>query len=359
MRTFLTTVLAAGLALQPQSPPITIPALLDAYAAGDYGVIARSLDSNDTFERLREELHDTAADWLERPRPFMAVFVLDLALAAHNRQFERWLTIICVGRQFISAIPAAPGLPTQGTCVPQPQIRPRPIVPDAPENAFEIAWHKTSIALLEGQRKPEYVADEGINPLKDRWAPALLPTGEPRLVDPWIALHRGFVREQEAIVSPAKLEDSGRAAIEQYDEAAKYPSTRAEALTRKAWLLLRLEEPGEALATLESLVEPAVDPAVEYWKHLFRGRVLVALGRHDEAAAAYEHARTLVPGAQAPVVGLMTLELGRDQRAEAYTWAELVRRAPDVEAHDPWWDYWSGDFRLFAERLVELRRMAR
>jgi hypothetical protein len=30
-----------------------------------------------------------------------------------------------------------------------------------------------------------------------------------------------------------------------------------------------------------------------------------------------------------------------------------------VQAHDPWWDYWSGDFRFFAERLVDLRRMAR
>jgi hypothetical protein len=39
--------------------------------------------------------------------------------------------------------------------------------------------------------------------------------------------------------------------------------------------------------------------------------------------------------------------------------AELVRRPPNVEVHDPWWDYRSGDFRLFPERLVELRRMAR
>jgi tetratricopeptide (TPR) repeat protein len=280
-------------------------------------------------------------------------------LAAHNRQFVLWLDIICTGRQFLTMIPAAPGLPTEGACMNAAQIRPRPVVPDAPENAFEVAWHKTSIALLEGQRKPEYVADEGINPLNDRLAPAPRADGEPRLVDPWIALHRGFVREQEAIVSAVKLEDSGRAAIEQYDEAAKYPSTRTEARTRKAWLLLRLGEPDEALATLDSLVEPAADPAVEYWRHLFRGRILVALGRDDEAAAAYDRARTVVPGAQAPVVGLMALELGRDQRAEAYTWAELVRRPPNVEVHDPWWDYWSGDFRLFPERLVELRRMAR
>jgi hypothetical protein len=351
--------MTVGLALQAQSPPVTIAFLLDAYAAGDYGVISRSLDSHETFERLREELHDTAPDWLGRPRPFMAVFMLDLALAAHNRQFVRWLDIICTGRQFLTMVPAAPGLPTEGACMNAAQIRPRPIVDGAPENAFEIAWHKASIALLEGQRKPEYVKDEGINPLNDRWAPAPLPNSEPRLVHPWIALHRGFVREQEAIVSPAKLEDSGRAAIEQYDEAARYPSTRAEALTRKAWLLLQFGESDEALAALDALVEPAADPAVEYWRHLFRGRTLVALGRHDEGVLAYERARTFVPGAQAPVVGLMALELGRDRRAEAYRWAEMVRRPPDVQAHDPWWDYWSGDFRFFAERLVDLRRMAR
>lgn len=351
MRILLTTVVAAGLALQAQSPPVTIATLLDAYAAGDYGVIGRSLDSEETFERLREELDDTAADWSARPPRMMAVFLLDFALAAHNRQWKHWLDVICVGRQFQTSVPVG------GSC--RKALGRRPIGLDATADAFEIAWHKTSVALLEGLRRPDYVADEGINPLNDRWTPAPRPDGEPRLVDPWIALHRGVVREQEAIVSPAKLEEGGRAAIAHYDEAARYPSTRAEALTRKARLLLQFGESDEALATLESFVEPAADPAVEYWKHLFRGRTLVALGRHDEAASAYERARTLVPGAQAPVVGLMALELGRDQRAEAYNWAELVRRPPDVQAHDPWWDYWSGDFRLFAERLVELRRMAR
>jgi tetratricopeptide (TPR) repeat protein len=343
--------MTVGLALQVQSPPVTLPFLLDAYAAGDYGVISRSLETEATFERMREELDDTSAEWQQRPRPQMAVFLIDLALAAHNRQWVHWLDIICVGRQFVTRLPIG------GSC--RKGLRPRPVGLGADDDAFEIAWHKTLVALLEGQRRPDFVADEGIGPLEDRMAPAPRPDGDPRLVDPWIAIHRGFVREQEAIVSPAKLEDSGRAAIEQYDEAAEYLSTRTEALVRKGWLLLRLGEPTAALAALESLAEPAADPAVVYWKHLFRARALVALGRQDDAMPAYERARALIPGAQAPVVGLMALELGRDRRAEAYRWAELVRRPPDVQAHDPWWDYWSGDFRFFAGRLVELRRMAR
>jgi hypothetical protein len=128
MRTLLTTAIAVGLTLQAQSLPVTITSLLDAYATGDYGVIGRSLDSEETFERLRKELHDTAPDWLERPMPFMAVFMLDLALAAHNRQFVLWLDIICTGRQFLTMIPAAPGLPTEGACMNAAQIRPRPVV---------------------------------------------------------------------------------------------------------------------------------------------------------------------------------------------------------------------------------------
>src|SRR5437016_5738214 len=62
------------------------------------------------------------------------------------------------------------------------------------EDAFEIAWHKTSIALLEGLRRPDSLEEYGIRPLTNRMAAA--PTSHPMLIDPWIEIARGVSEEQ-------------------------------------------------------------------------------------------------------------------------------------------------------------------
>jgi hypothetical protein len=86
-----------------------------------------------------------------------------------------------------------------------------------------------------------------------------------------------------------------------------------------------------------------------------RGRALEALQRDEEAAAAYERARELVPHAQAPAVALMTLALRVGNHQGAVEFADHVRHAPD-DLLDPWWEYVHGDFRFFAARMAALRR---
>jgi tetratricopeptide (TPR) repeat protein len=339
----------------------SLASLFEAYAAGDHGVIARSLSTEQAFEAVRRQLDPAVEVWKRDRQPVQSVFMLDLALAAHNRRWAYWLDVVCTAREFLTS---------------------RPLTGTSPaEDELEIAWHKASVALLSGQRRPDFVSEQGIDPLRERMAPEPAADGSPRLIDPWIVLMRGIAEEQRTIVGPMtrfvdncvarpargrrpevdsnSLAEHAPLAIAHYDEAARYPSTRAEALVRKVWLLVQLGRPTEALETLDGLSEPLGDSAVAYWRLLFRGRALAAVGRHDQAATAYEEAIAHTPGAQAPRVGLLALEFKRGRPTEAYRWAAEVRAPHGSSDRDPWWEYWSGDFRFFAERLAQLRERIR
>jgi tetratricopeptide (TPR) repeat protein len=146
--------------------------------------------------------------------------------------------------------------------------------------------------------------------------------------------------------------------VQLFDDASHYDATRAEALVRKARMLEGSGRPAEAVAALDAIAPRIDDPAIAYWRCLFRGRALGDLDRFEEAARAFEDARRLVPDAQSATVALMALELRRNRAADAYVWADAVRKAPPGMT-DPWWQYATGDFRFFAARLVTLRRMMR
>ena len=86
--------------------------------------------------------------------------------------------------------------------------------------------------------------------------------------------------------------------------------------------------------------------------------MLRALGRSDDAAAAFRAALATWPGAQSARVALMTLLVSRGEREEAAALAEAAQTAPDSE-FDPWWTYWLGDFRAYPAMLDKLRELAR
>ncbi|HUF48752.1 MAG TPA: hypothetical protein VMM93_13125 [Vicinamibacterales bacterium] len=352
-------VIAAGRPPAAQFAPQSLAPLFAAYASGDFAVVARELTSAVDFNHIREkELERTIAEWKEDRRPVQAAFLLDLALTAHNRRWDTWLDVICMGREFLTSRPLDA------------------VSPD--DDAFEIAWHKTSIALLEGQRRPDFLLGQGLEPLAERMT-AAAAIGAERLVDPWIEVAWGRLYEQRALVGttlppprncysqsrrrPAlpsggtSMKNEGPRALSHYDEAARFPSTRSEALVRKAWVLVQMGRPDDAIAALGAIDQPFGDDALRYWSQLFRGRALAALARPDEAVAAYDTALVVAPGAQAPHVGAIAVELSRNGRDEAYRRAALVRRPRDPLATDPWWVYWSGDFRLFEERMMTLRRL--
>ena len=100
------------------------------------------------------------------------------------------------------------------------------------------------------------------------------------------------------------------------------------------------------------------DQELRYFSALVRGQVLRALGRSDEAVAAFRSALATWPGAQSARVALMTLLLSRGERDGAGALAEAAQAAP-ADEFDPWWTYWLGDYRGYPVILDRLRAFAR
>jgi hypothetical protein len=122
---------------------------------------------------------------------------------------------------------------------------------------------------------------------------------------------------------------------------------------RRGFLLFRLGRRAEALAVLTATGNIA-DATLGYWAALFRGRVLETEGTPDDAAAAYERAAALFPGSQTPAVALASLWKRHDRPIDAGRWAAAVTSGQRAGL-DPWWEYWSGDYRLLTTWVAALR----
>jgi tetratricopeptide (TPR) repeat protein len=302
--------------------------LFAAYAAGDRQVLERAPAMS--LIRIRYQDVDAAiARWRKDRQPVQAVFLLELA---------RWrgVELLDKARAFVTERPDPPGR-------------------NVADDAFEVAWHKTAVSLLEGYREPATLDVHGVAALGLRMTAARQTPRDQRLVDPWVELTFGIAEEQWTITVPTSLTKRGPSAIQHFDEAAKFEATRAEALVRKASLLVRLHRPAEALTTLDTLRTD--DGTLRYWSLLFLGRALELLGRPDDAVRDYTEALTLVPRAQSPAVALTSLEMRRGRHDEAVRWA-AAGRAP-FGATDPWWEYDLGEHRLFKVRLDALRAMVK
>jgi tetratricopeptide (TPR) repeat protein len=315
----------------------------EAYAGGDVGAIAelvphRYLQAIDGVKRTEAEVDGLVDRWSSQRRAVLAVFLIELA--EHDlRGFGdgAWRSAIERGRRMLSGRPSKPG-------------------ENPHEDAFEIAWHKTAVALLGGLGSPDRLSRVAIAPLRDRLV--AVRSGEAQLVDPWIDLARAFVEEQRTLADPRTLVDRGPRVLAMYEAAAAHEQTRSEALVREAGVLLRLSRHTEALATLDRISEPVGDATVRYWRVLFRARALERLGHDAEAARAYEQALGIVPEAQSALTGLASVlaRLGRAAEAERAATRTLTSAA---RVPDPWTRYRAGDWRFYRERLDALRRMAR
>ena len=322
--------------LGPTTAP-TLPELLAAYAGGDYTVVERSITNNQQFEALRKAIGPATDEWKKAPKRVQAVFLIDVARVGLNNNWVYWLDVLKEGRNLVMA------------------RRDAGLNPAA--DAFEIAWHKTSVALLESLRRPDFLDEHGIRPLRGRMSAAPLATGEPRLIDPWIELARGVLDEQYS-KTEENVERRGNDALPHLEVATTFESTRDEATVRKAWLLVQLHRSPEAVDALEGLRAPIADPVVRYWRHLFLARALEDVNRIDDAAAEYGEALKIMPDAETPAIGMIALEMRRDRRDEANRWSLIAKRTPP-DAIDPWPQYFFADFRFFKERLIALRKAAR
>jgi hypothetical protein len=329
---------------RPATPPAPHPdepitRLLSAYATGGRNAIARTITTANAFDDLRKNLAPMIESWKSDPHRIQSVFLLELADHAVQHHWFNWLDVLDLARRFVMS-------------------RRDPHGVNADDDAFELIWHKTAAALLALSSRPEVLEDCGVMPLLQRIAPEPFRSADRQLVDPWIALMQAEAEEGWTTFDHSLLPTRGPTAVRLFDEAAKYPATRGEALVRKAQLLIRSGLFPEAVGVLEEAGDPAADVAVRYWARLFRGRALEGVGRLDEAAKAYADALVLIPRAQSPSVALMALAFSRDRLTDALQHADDIRTASG-DAVDPWWAYDHGDGRFYESRLAVLREMSR
>ena len=314
--------------------------LYAAYLASGPSILSKAFPTNQRYEDFRKNFHDPVFErWGKTPRVFSrAMFMFDVSLAAHPHGFPYWADFLQLGQTYLR------------------KLR-QPIGVDPQMDAFELQWNKTAMAFLAGRRQPDLVDTLARPLIAGRIIPAL-PSTQPALVDPWIALLAGFVEEGYILEEPKRIADRGDAAVAAYQRATAFEPTRAEATVRIARLLLDLKRPAEALGVLDKFDEAWThEGVVLYWARLLRGKTLAALDRPDEAIRAYVGALEIVPSAQSPRIGTMAIEARRGRASTAEGISRDVRTAPDP-VNDPWWIYAHGDLRFFPAWEKELRAMA-
>jgi tetratricopeptide (TPR) repeat protein len=139
--------------------------------------------------------------------------------------------------------------------------------------------------------------------------------------------------------------------------AGDYPGVRAEANVHIGYLAIRAARPDAALTPLATAVT-SDDPYVSYLAEHFTGRALEALGRRDEAIAAYRRALAIVPNAPSTATLLAAQVFLSDdaaERNEAHTILETANAA-SPRPLEPWDQYWQGDARLRPVYVDRLRQ---
>lgn len=336
-------------------------AALSAYLAGDIGVIERTFPKSGEYAARAQDLDKWLQDW----DPGKAVFVLDVArrAAAIGPRFTSG--IIDSGRNYLRK---AGGGRT----------------PAGKDAALIATWHRVAAALLQDSSDPKVVEEYVEYVEKNRGSSSNAPLDGRLLLARAIALERRCWADRPALAQasldvetlavaaglavPDDLDGLAKAAratkvakhrecledaLKQFDTAGATEEARVEARVRSGWILYQGGLYKDALDRL-SITAPKDDRDVAFWLALFRGRVLSALGRAQDAAASYRAALALVPTAQSAGVGL-SLELVRlDRPGEADVTARALRAAGAGGA-DPWSFYISGDYRLVDEWLAQLR----
>jgi tetratricopeptide (TPR) repeat protein len=242
---------------------------------------------------------------------------------------------------------------------------------DAAEDRFELLFHHVTIGLLQERMdvKPldDYVDAVGSKFDEARRRGVALETRIPlaraftsALLCCWT--RSGVLRTfRDLSRSRVTLAD----ALAQFEEAAREPALRAEALIRGAKLLLDNNRGTDALAWLERVPDYS-DQVLGYMHHWIHARRLDNVDRPADAAAAYRRVLAFAPRSQAATIGLAAA-LQRAGRAEESAKAAADARAMHVvispaesATHDlgdlmPTFD--RGDSRFVQQWLAEVRRL--
>jgi tetratricopeptide (TPR) repeat protein len=372
-RTGLVALLAISLSLtafprlvsgQPQTQ--SLDAVLAAYVGGDFTIVDRTFTRSIEVQKLLRLDKPRELDrWLGPWHRGKALLLLEFARASARvaPQFVR--TLVEIGRRYVAAAPPEPG----------------------DGGSFLRIWHRAAAALLHGATDPERVeehvadldrANGGAGRIDSRLLLARATAQESRCWQRRPTLDRPTVRVQGLLSSAdARVQDDPDAPTKaqaedlqrKHSACLKEAQLRFEAATtgeeadadearvRGAWVLIQDGRASEAISWLDA-ANPRDDRDLQYWHALFRGRALSALGRHQEAVAAYRAALGLYPRAQSAGTGLVLALLHLDRFAEADEVARSVREGGAMTP-DAWIHYPFGDQRFAGMWIESLRTILR
>jgi len=131
----------------------------------------------------------------------------------------------------------------------------------------------------------------------------------------------------------------------------------AEARVRRGRVLGALGRHQEASDELRRAQAGLLNDQLRYYAELFLGDAHAALGQSASAQDCYGRAGALYPGAQSPRLALSLLARRTGDRLAALHEIEtILARPPDEWAHtDPWWAYHVWQLRSARDLLAELR----
>ena len=346
----LSALLASGSSRADSAAAVSPQALFESYARGDYGTVEAVLKLVDNRFAFIDAIKRDAKTWTRLPD--------DPETAARRRLIVATVALEAVYR------PRPPatvfGL---GTATPEVIAGPYANLHDLTEWACSLVrqnpipgpaerlWHWLSLALLE---------DDAVHaPLEVHVRHALdrFPN-EPRFI-----LARAIAAElrtspDERGRSPRDRDRNATDTLVARLEAAEaIDSVRPEASLRHAFLLLRLGQPEAGCAAGRARRRLGRSFLI-YLAWLFRGRALDALGRTDDAIAAYREAAVVVPHAQTADMALAAAlaKQGRRSEAAAIALASLTSEAAIV---DPWRMYGAADARVWRRIRDALRQELR
>ena len=311
----------------PAAPPPRavspgVQALADIFDRGNDDALLTRIRQSPDLATILHDFRTMDTPWPEDPKR-NAVFALELAIAG-LRSGDRRATDEAgrVLSEYTARIRAA-----------------------GPADAFECAWLETEADAFSGV----FMSDAAL---------AFVARAADRCpASARLQLAHAVLSDQQWLrgASPGTGEAE---VLPRYERAMKFPETDAEARVRASWLLRRAGQLPRALALIDGVREPPPDRQVRYLVELVRGEILRAMGRSEDAVAAYRAALAEWPGAQSARVALMTLLVSRGARAEAASLADAVETASD-EQFDPWWMYWLGGFRRYPADITALRELLR
>jgi Flp pilus assembly protein TadD len=127
---------------------------------------------------------------------------------------------------------------------------------------------------------------------------------------------------------------------------------------RLGFCRLRLGQRDRALQHFADASRAKSQPPVAYLAQFFSGVAHARSGRVDEAATAYRAALDVLPRTRSASALLTSLLFMHHKLAEAEAVANEFLSNPPAD-RDPWQTYLLGDYRSYADLVVQLREAAK